>query len=311
MGPTVRIIVNGKSAGSPLLRRAVEDWRQGSVVVDVRVTWERGDAPRFVREACQDQVDRIIAAGGDGTLREIVNTLVRCDCGAGRPALGLIPMGTANDFAKSCNLPLQVPEAMDLAVTGAVVPIDLVRINDQYLINVATSGFGAEVTAATPPELKRFLGGASYALMGMLLSLNLQPHEGEIVLPGSERRKASVLVGAVGNGRQAGGGLPLTPRACLDDGLLDLLYVRHFPLTDLGTVVQELASLPADGRYVGYNQVPWFTFDHPRPINVNLDGETCVLKKGRAEVVPGVLRFVLPANCPLLLHNSVQVQDRI
>ena len=302
MNSLIRIILNGKSATSAELRETVAFLRQDGTAVDVRVTWEQGDAARFVQEAGRDGVQRIISAGGDGTLHEVVNGLMEVPASA-RPILGILPMGTANDFAKSCNLPLLVPEALRFAATGDAVPVDLIQINDKYLLNVATSGFGAEVTASTPPELKRFLGGASYALMGLILSLNLQPHDGEVLLPGSEAYRAQVLVGAVGNGRQAGGGINLTPRAYIDDGLLDLLYIRQFPITDLGTVIQELSTLPAEGTYVGYLQAPSLEFAHQHAINVNLDGESYSIKKGKAEVLPGELEIILPHDCPLLLKN--------
>ncbi|HEB68503.1 MAG TPA: lipid kinase YegS [Desulfobulbus sp.] len=303
MSSQIRIILNGKSADSAELREAVYTQRQKSISIDVRVTWEQGDAARFVQEACRQGVKKIISAGGDGTLHEVVNALCTCESASDRPLLGIIPMGTANDFAGSCNLPRLPADALHLAVTSGAVPIDVIQINDRYLLNVATSGFGAEVTVATPPELKRFLGGASYALMGIILSMNLQPHDGEILLPNSKKYKGAVLVGAVGNGRQAGGGIPLTPKAYIDDGLLDLLYIRRFPLTDLGTVIQELSSLPSEGKYVGYIQTPWFEFDHLHPINVNLDGESYSFKKGRAELIPGALQVILPMNCPLLVAN--------
>jgi lipid kinase YegS len=300
---SIRILLNGKAAASMELRESVQALRDKGVGVEVRVTWEKGDAIRLVREAAAEDVRRIVAAGGDGTLHEIVNGLMALPPSQ-RPELAILPMGTANDFARSCTLPLVIDEALRLAVEGTVVPVDVGSVNEHYFLNVASSGFGAEVTAATPPELKRFLGGASYALMGLVLSLNLQPHDGEVTLPGDRRVSGdAILVGAVGNGRQAGGGVSLTPKAYIDDGLLDLLFIRQFPVTDLGTVIQELSVLPADGHYVGYLQSPWFEFDHHHPITVNLDGESYSFKQGRAEVVPAALRLVLPPECPLLVRN--------
>jgi lipid kinase YegS len=299
----VRILLNGKSAASMELRASVQGLRESGDSVEVRVTWEQGDAVRLVREAAAEKVQRIVAAGGDGTLHETVNGLMALAL-EDRPELALLPMGTANDFAKSCTVPLLIDEALELAIAGNCVPVDVGAVNEHYFLNVASSGFGAEVTAATPPELKRFLGGASYALMGLVLSLNLQPHDGEVTLPGDRRVSGdAILVGAVGNGRQAGGGVSLTPKAFIDDGLLDLLFIRQFPVTDLGTVIQELSVLPADGQYVGYLQSPWFEFNHTHAITVNLDGESYSFKQGRAEIVPSALRMVLPPDCPLLVKN--------
>lgn len=299
----IRLVLNGKTADSSELRESILALRKElSLDLQVRVTWEKGDALRFVTEAVHDGASQIVAAGGDGTLHEVANGLARIEQ-AHRPRLGIVPMGTANDFAKSCLFPTELDRALRLAVTGVPAAIDLIKVNDLFFINVATSGFGAEVTASTPPELKRFLGGASYALMGVILSLNLQPHDGEMHLPGSTSHKGSILVGAVGNGRQAGGGVVLTPKAFLDDGLVDVLYVRQFPVSDLGQVLQELSSLPEEGKYVGYVQTPCFDFEHPHPIAVNLDGEPQQLQNGSVSVIPHALKIVMPDNCPLLVKN--------
>jgi lipid kinase YegS len=300
-----RIILNGKFMDSLEFRETVYAMRKLSFEIDVRVTWEHGDAARFVHEALNDRVNRIISAGGDGTLHETVNAMIseHEKTGVAIPSLGIIPLGTANDFAKSANLPLSVPEAVNFAISGTAIPADIIRIEKWYFLNVATSGFGATVTASTPVELKRFLGGASYALMGLILSINLEAHEGEMSLPGQANRKGSILVGAVGNGRQAGGGIPLTPQAFIDDGLMDILYIRQFPVTDLGTVIQELAELPEDGQYVSYVQTPWAEFGHKEAIHINLDGEPYMFKDGRAEVIRHAINIVIPDDCPLLLKN--------
>ena len=110
-----------------------------------------------------------------------------------------------------------------------------------------------------------------------------------------------VLVAAVGNGRQAGGGRTLTPRAYIDDDLLDILLIRHFPLVDLGIVIQELSELPDDGKYVSYIKTPWAEFFHAESINVNLDGEPRSVKNGRVEMIPKALNLIVPADCPLLV----------
>ncbi len=227
-----------------------------------------------------------------------------CDSGRQRPAIGIVPMGTANDFATSCHLPTAVNEALRFAANAEAFPVDIIRINNHHFLNIASSGFGEEVTAATPPEMKRILGGATYSLMGVIMALNLRPHDGELVLPDSVTHKGSVLIAAVGNGRQAGGGRVLTPKAYIDDGLLDILLIRHFPLAEFGVVIQELSELPVEGRYVSYIQTPWAEFFHRKPINVNLDGEPRSFKNGRIEVISKVLNLVLPVDCPLLLPNK-------
>jgi len=296
-----RILLNGKSSASVELREVVYSLREQGHRIDVRVTWEKDDIDRFVKEACHDGVERLLAAGGDGTLHEVTNALMTIVPKDKRPSLAVIPMGTANDFAKSCHLPITIFEALDFAVTGPAFPIDVIQVNHTYFLNMASSGFGAEITVATPPDLKRIIGGAAYSLMGVIMALNLKPHEGELILPAEISHQGSVLVAAIGNGRQAGGGRVLTPKSYINDGLMDILFIRHFPINQFGMVLQELSELPEEGQYVSYIQTPWVEFKHNEAINVNLDGEPYSFECGRIEVNPYALNVILPEACPLLI----------
>ena len=297
----IRILLNGKSSASVELRETVFALRKQGYTIDVRVTWEQGDIDRFVIEACQDGIERLVAAGGDGTIHEVTNALMKLSDPDKRPALAIIPLGTANDFANSCQIPLTINEALLFAVTGKAFPVDVIQLNEHYFLNMASSGFGAEVTAATPADLKRILGGAAYSLMGVIMALNLKPHDAELTLPGDIKHQGSVLMAAIGNGRQAGGAKQLTPKAYINDGLMDILFIRHFPINQFGLVLQELTELPQDGQYVSYIQTPWAEFTHPKAINVNLDGEPYTFKDGRIEVKHQALNVILAEDCPVLV----------
>src|ERR1700752_2568679 len=104
----VQLILNGKTAANDALRTAVARQRAAGHTIEVRVTLENGDARRFVAEA--GEVDLLIAAGGDGTLNEVVHGLMDLS-GTARPVLGLVPLGTANDFAIGCSIPRDLEEA--------------------------------------------------------------------------------------------------------------------------------------------------------------------------------------------------------
>jgi len=172
-------------------------------------------------------------------------------------------------------------------------------------MNVASGGFGAAVTTSTPPEVKRLLGGSAYSLMGMVMAVSFQPYEGRLVLPHGEQETRTV-VGAVSNGRQAGGGQQVGPRAFIDDGLLDVLVVREFPMSDLGTVVAELETLSEDGKYISYHQVPWLEALTQEPMPINLDGEPVSFKSTRFEALPAAIQLIVPEDCPLLQRNRGQ-----
>lgn len=292
----VHLILNGKVAENDDLRAAVAWHRALRHRIDVRVTWEKGDARRFVLEA--GQVDLLIAAGGDGTLNEIVHGLMDLS-EAERPTLGIVPLGTANDFANGCGIPRDPKKALSLCMKGEAVPIDVGKANDHWFINAASSGFGAEITATTSPELKRLLGPAAYAVMGAILAINLHHYQGRLALPGREITNSGP-VAIVGNGRQTGGGIQVAPRACIDDGLLDVLVVRQISPTALLAAARELQQLPPDGEYISYWQTPWLEVHPEEAIPVNLDGEPLRFSTVRYEAVPKAIQLILPPDCQLL-----------
>jgi len=292
----VHLILNGKVAGNDALRAAVARQRATGHRIEVRLTWEKGDAHRFVSEA--GEVDMIIAAGGDGTLNEVLHGLMNLS-GAARPILGIVPLGTANDFATGCGIPRDPAKALALCMRGDGVPIDVGKANDHWFANAASSGFGAEITATTLPELKRLLGPAAYTVMGAILAINLHHYQRRLILPGREIT-GSGPVAIVGNGRQTGGGIQVAPRACIDDGLLDVLVVRQISPTALLAAARELQQLPPDGEYVSYWQTPWLEVHSEEAIPVTLDGEPLRFSTVRYEAVPKAISLIVPTNCPLL-----------
>jgi lipid kinase YegS len=296
----VQLILNGKVAANDALRNAVVQQRAAGHRIKVRVTRKKGDARRFAAEA--GEADLLIAAGGDGTLNEVVHGLMDLSKTA-RPALGVVPLGTANDFAIGCGIPRDPEEALVLCMKGQGVPIDIGKANEHWFLNAASVGFGAEVTATTPPELKRLLGQAAYTVMGAILAMNVHHYRGRLILPDREIT-ASGPVAIVGNGRQTGGGIQVAPRARIDDGLLDLLMVRQIPAMALLTAARELQQLSPDGEYISYSQTPWAEVYPEEAIPVNLDGEPVRFSSVRYEAVPRAIRLIVPPNCPLLSANS-------
>lgn len=308
------LIVNGKSAGNPALREAVEEQREAGMPITVRSTWEGGDAALFAEQAADMGITHVIACGGDGTVNEVVNGLMRVPHDK-RPALGIVPLGSANDFATSTGLPLEPGPALAAARNLTSYPIDIVRVtaaaNDQsvtqYYVNMTTGGFGAEITSTTPKTLKRMLGGGAYSLMGALKAWRHRSYCGTLHW-GDKEQDASLLLLALGNGRQSGGGQVLAPRAKLDDGRLDVLLVKDFSsVTELPTLINELQNFPAEGEYVRYFTTSQFTVTTRREDPawpLTLDGEACHYDRFCAEVVPLALRVLLPEDCPLLSAND-------
>ena len=214
-------------------------------------------------------------------------------------AIGIIPLGTANDFATASHVPIDPTKALLLAATAKARPIDVGTVNDRPFMNVASAGFGAEITADTPPGIKRVLGGAAYGLMGLLKAFTMTPHSGKIITSEGTFVGRMLLL-AIGNSPLAGGGFRVAPRALLDDGLLDLVVVPDVAFPETGSLFSEMVRLGTeDPERMLYRQLASFELESEEDVQMNLDGEPIRERKFRVAVLPRRLRFVLPRKAPL------------
>ena len=274
MGSETCLILHRKSANVPAVKEAVRAVREKGIDVRVRIPWNKKDKPRVVREALDAGATRIVAGGGDGTINAVANALVRKRKGA-RATLGVLPLGTANDFAHGVGLPVEdLAQCLEIACTREAKPIDVGCANGRSFLNVTSGGFGAEITATTPVEMKKKLGGVAYTLMGIVKAFDLKPYEGRLLVPGEDPVDGAMLFMAVGNSRLAGGGFEVAPKARLDDGLLDLAMLQHREGTSLSDLASALLAGDVDeSEHLYYRQLSSFTLESNRPIHYNLDGE--------------------------------------
>ncbi|MDH2293112.1 lipid kinase YegS [Cobetia sp. 1AS1] len=293
----VRVILNGDKAQQPELREAIFAQRERMAGLEVRLTFEGDDVARLVSEAVDEGVTRLVVGGGDGTLNLIANALMQHPP-AKRPEVAILPLGTANDLATSLGIPEPVTESLALACEGAARAVDVVQLDDAYFLNMASAGFGAEVTRSTPGGLKKLFGGGAYSLMGVLKAWDFRPYRGSVTLNGVEEELA-LFVLAIGNGRQAGGGQELAPRALLDDGCFDVLVIRDFPIARVGEVIEELESLPDNGHFVRYVRTDSLHY-RGEALPVNLDGESYLIENSEFQLIPGAMRLVAPQDAALL-----------
>src|SRR5437773_7213928 len=142
----IQLILNGKAAGNDALQTAIARQRATGHTIEVKVTSEKGDARRFV--VGTGEVDLLISAGGDGTLNEVVHGLMDLSDIA-RPVLGVVPLGTANDFATGCGIPRDPEQALAVCIEGKETAIDVGKAYEHWFLNAASIGFGAEITATT------------------------------------------------------------------------------------------------------------------------------------------------------------------
>lgn len=288
------LILHGNQALNAEVRSAVESKRQQGWELAVRLTWEAGDAQRLVDEALAAGYTQLIAGGGDGTLRDIAEALALNPNDA---SLVLMPLGTANDFARAAGVSLIPGEALDLLEVPARA-IDLGEVGGQVFLNMATGGFGSQVTANTSEDLKKILGSAAYLFTGLTRFNELHAAYGELQGPGFHWHGDLLALG-IGNGRQAGGGHVLCPQALVDDGLLDISI-----LPAPQEVVATLRDLLADGWGIDNMfvrvRLPWVEIKVSEGLYINLDGEPLQGDSLRFSTRPGALRVHLPEGSALL-----------
>jgi diacylglycerol kinase (ATP) len=263
------MIIHGSRADYPDVRHLVSWVRAKGHFVEPLVTYEAGDATALAADAAKRGVDVVAAVGGDGTVNEVVNGLDGYDV-----PLGVIPVGTANDFARQVGIPADADHAMDVILQRKPRRLDTASLNGRRFLNVSTAGIGAEATAETPPEIKESLGAIAYAISGMRKLAELRPQSARFSGDGFEY-DGEFLMFAVGLTRASGGGTMVTPMASATDGLLDLCIVESMSRSEFARTALRVKR----GEHIGqegvqYAQVRSVTVEGREPIVVNVDGES-------------------------------------
>lgn len=229
-----------------------------------------GDATKAAREAAKRGFDIVVAAGGDGTLNEVVNGLVGQQH---RPKLGIIPGGTTNDFARAIGVSRSIEEAIDIICEGYSIPLDIGRANNKYFINIAGGGRITELTYEVPSKLKTVLGQLAYYLKGIEMLPSLNPTYVEMEYDGKLLQEEITLF-LITNTNSVGGFEKLAPDASINDGLFDLLVLRKGTLADLIKVAtQAVRGEHINNPQILYTQASRIKVHTPDKLMINLDGE--------------------------------------
>lgn len=272
----IAIIVNASDPSEvEQLRVEVERLRAGGHEVRPRLTFEGGDAEQMAGDAVEWGADVVVAAGGDGTVNEVGNGMhAAVHHGAGeRPRLAIVPLGTGNDLASSIGVPAGIPDAMALAVSGRGREMDVGTVGGRCFLNASTGGIGAEATEEAPARVKRALGILAYAITGAKKFAALRPSRARFTA-GGVLHDGPFLLFAVGNSDRTGGGNLLTPRARLDDGLLDVCVVKEMTRMEFARLLPELRTgRHLDHPAVLYRQVTELLVEAEEELSVNADGE--------------------------------------
>ncbi len=293
MVPRVVVLGNpraGRGKGAAALDAAAHLLGERGASVKIMRTERPGHAVELAERAPEERPDLVLVVGGDGTVRDVTEGLLRS--GYAGP-VGLLPGGTGNDLARTLGVPRPLEKALAVALAGVEREIDVWSWNDTCFINVAGVGLDAAVAREVNTRFPSMRGALPYLLALMTVLPRLQPQRLRLTHAEGEW-EGSVWLAAFGNGRCYGGGMQIAPSAEPDDGLLDVVLVGHVSRMEL------LRELPGifKGRHVR----------HPRVVSLRvtacgveaveqdatIDGELIGRTPARIVLAPGKLRVRVP-----------------
>lgn len=248
------------------------------------------------REALDDairrhagSVDLVVIGGGDGTLNGALPALIDTEL-----PLGILPMGTANDLARTLAIPPQPEAAIGIIAAGGTRKIDAGEVNGVPFFNVASLGLSERIARQLTHDVKRKLGVLGYVLATIRTLIYMRPFSAEIVSGGTTRHIRSIQI-AVGNGRYYGGGLTIAETAAIDDGTLDVYSIETDRLWKLALIYPAFRQ----GRLASWNEIRTVRCTEleirsrrARPINT--DGELTTRTPARFRVLPKAVSVFAP-----------------
>ncbi|HKH10076.1 MAG TPA: lipid kinase [Rubrobacter sp.] len=251
--------------------------------------------PEAVREVMSggSGYETLILGGGDGSVSSVVDFLAY-----ERVTLGLLPLGTANDFARTLGIPFDVESACDTIAKGKVVDVDLGLAGDNYFVNVASVGLGVGATEALTPWAKKNIGALAYPVAAIRAFLRHEPFSARLVFPDGDHEPVEherLLQVAVGNGRFYGGGMVVAPGSGIDDRTLDVYAVTLGRRRDLFGVARYLKS----GDFIRNGSVSQYRTARVRletdlELLVNIDGELVARTPEDFSVADNALKVLVP-----------------
>ena len=289
------LVVNARSrTGERAFEEALD--RLVSLGVEVGARFPVRDPARLaeaVKRAVLEGYDPIILGGGDGSVSSTVDFLAHH-----HSTLGLLPLGTAKDFARTLEIPTDLGEACENIARGNVVDVDLGLAGENYYVNVASVGLSVEATRALSPFLKKNIGPLAYPVAALKAFVKHKPFVGRLAFPDGDHAPVEygrLLQVAVGNGRFYGGGMIVAPGSGMDDGLLDVYAIVLGRPRDLFGVARYLRS----GDFVKSESVDHFrtsrvVLETEPELSVNVDGELVARTPEEFSVAPNALRVIVP-----------------
>jgi diacylglycerol kinase (ATP) len=263
--------------------------------VPVKETYALRDPSRLVETVRQALAgcDLIVVGGGDGSVSSVVDELAHHEA-----VLGLLPLGTANDFARTLGIPADVEAACRAIARGKLVDVDLGLVGDNYYVNLASAGMGAAVTQALTQGLKSRAGALAYPLAAMRAFFGHEPFTARLVFPDGDHEpveRERLLQVGVANGRHYGGGMVVATDSGMDDRALDVYTIKIGRHRDWIGVARYLRS----GDFIRSENVEHFrtsrvVLETDPPLPLNVDGEVILETPQEFSIARNALKVIVP-----------------
>ena len=293
-GPAALVVNTRSRTGERAFFQALDHLQE--MHVPLGVTYPIRDParlPEAVQEVLGDGYEFLILGGGDGTVSSVVDFLA--DRGT---LLGLLPLGTANDFARTLDIPEDIEEACKIIANGKVVDVDLGLAGDNFYVNVASVGLSVEATRALSPWLKKSTGPLAYPVAAIRAFLKHEPFSARLTFPEGDHEPVEydrLLQVAVGNGRFYGGGMIVALESGIDDKTLDIYAIDLGRRRDLIGAVRYLKSgdfIKTDG--VHNFRTPRVRLETDPDLPVDIDGEVVARTPQDFSVAQNALNVLVP-----------------
>ncbi|HEV7259866.1 MAG TPA: lipid kinase [Bosea sp. (in: a-proteobacteria)] len=290
----------GREPIEPVLQRL----EQGGIDITIE-TFEA--LPEIARDIVRlrDRADLVIVCGGDGS----VSSAALAAMESGLP-LGIIPMGTANDLARTLDLPMDLVGAAGVIARGHLRPVDVGTVNGHAFFNVASIGLSSELAQGLDPALKKRFGRLGYALAAMKVLTRASRFSARITEKGSATEVDTYQI-AIGNGRHYGGGNVVEQNAEIDDGHLDLYSLELKNVWKLALMLRSFRS----GTHGAWQEVRTakcieFDIETKKPMPINADGEIVTATPAHFKVHPKAISIFAPSVAPGAAAHRWQVYHR-
>lgn len=284
--PRALLLINPNSRlGQSDLQPALDVLRTGGLDLIIP---PNDDSTETILKAAQD-VELVVVGGGDGTLNHFVDALVKAD----RP-IGILPLGTANDLARTLDLPADLLACAEVIIRGTTRRIDLGEVNGKLFFNVASLGISTEVTRNLNSDLKARLGVFGYAVSLWRAAARRRVIRGQLHVDGRRQNLRAIQI-SVGNGRYYGGGMTISADADIDDGMLDLVVVPPQPLFPWVHRLLLFRWGRHDlNRTIHHHRVRDIDLDTSDELPINTDGEMTTCTPARFSTLPKALDIFVP-----------------